>query len=194
MDETPGSIELRGVVLRGDRLLPARRPFAVRDSRGSRTSRPDLITRINRAKVQPIGRSDVPVSLERIRCRSSMSRRAEAAPGLACSNWCGSCSRSRPSWGCPRPRSRWRWTTGPSPPSRTWRTALGCAGSAELDADPGTVRRQAEGGHGVLHGHRHRAQADCGGARGAASHDRRNAAESQHAGARLELWSWARCS
>jgi serine/threonine protein kinase len=79
MDETPGSIgsEVWSFAATVYSLLAGRSPFEIP---GESNKSPDLIGRINRAKVQPIGRSDVPVSLERILQRA-MSRRAEQRPG-----------------------------------------------------------------------------------------------------------------
>jgi serine/threonine protein kinase len=78
MDETPGSIgsEVWSFAATVYSLLAGRSPFEIP---GEPNRSPDLISRINRAKVQPIGRSDVPVSLERILQRA-MSRRGEQRP------------------------------------------------------------------------------------------------------------------
>ncbi|MCU1513143.1 MAG: serine/threonine protein kinase [Microbacteriaceae bacterium] len=79
MDETPGSIksEVWSYAATVYSLLAGRSPFEIPTESNKPT---DLITRINRAKVQPIGRSDVPVSLERALQRA-MSRKPESRPG-----------------------------------------------------------------------------------------------------------------
>ena len=78
MDETPGTIESETWSLAATvySLLAGRSPFEVP---GESNKSADLISRINRAKVQPIGRSDVPPSLERVLQRA-MSRKPEARP------------------------------------------------------------------------------------------------------------------
>ncbi|MET4781888.1 protein kinase [Glaciihabitans sp. UYNi722] len=78
MDETPGSIESEVWSLAATvySLLAGRSPFEVP---GESNKSADLISRINRAKVQPIGRSDVPPTLERVLQRA-MSRKPEARP------------------------------------------------------------------------------------------------------------------
>ncbi len=74
MDETAGHDRERGVGVRRDRLLPAGRAIALRGTGRARTRRPTSSSRINRAKPQPIGRGDVPASLERALAKA-MSRR-----------------------------------------------------------------------------------------------------------------------
>ncbi|MCU1413257.1 MAG: serine/threonine protein kinase [Microbacteriaceae bacterium] len=78
MDETPGSIESEvwSFAATVYSLLAGRSPFEVP---GDSNKSADLISRINRAKVQPIGRSDVPPSLERI-LQKAMSRRPDQRP------------------------------------------------------------------------------------------------------------------
>ncbi|HEY8913579.1 serine/threonine-protein kinase [Lacisediminihabitans sp.] len=78
MDETPGSIESEvwSFAATVYSLLAGRSPFEVP---GESNKSADLISRINRAKVQPIGRSDVPPSLERV-LQKAMSRKPEARP------------------------------------------------------------------------------------------------------------------
>jgi serine/threonine protein kinase len=78
MDETPGSIEseIWSLAATVYSLLAGRSPFEVPGESNKST---DLISRINRAKVQPIGRSDVPPTLERV-LQKAMSRRPEARP------------------------------------------------------------------------------------------------------------------
>ena len=75
MDETSGSIasEVWAFAATVYSLLAGRSPFEVPGESNKST---DLIARINRAKVQPINRSDVPASLERALQRA-MSRRPE---------------------------------------------------------------------------------------------------------------------
>lgn len=79
MDETPGSIESEvwSFAATVYSLLAGRSPFEIAGEPNRST---DLISRINRAKVQPIGRSDVPPSLERTLARA-MSRKPDARPG-----------------------------------------------------------------------------------------------------------------
>lgn len=79
MDETPGSIESEvwSFAATVYSLLAGRSPFEIP---GESNKSADLIGRINRAKVQPIGRSDVSPSLERI-LHKAMSRRVEQRPG-----------------------------------------------------------------------------------------------------------------
>ncbi|MDO7881538.1 serine/threonine-protein kinase [Salinibacterium soli] len=76
MDETAGTIasEVWAFGATVYSLLAGRSPFEVPGQSNTST---DLISRINRAKPQPIDRSDVPASLERILQRS-MSRRPES--------------------------------------------------------------------------------------------------------------------
>ncbi|MGX5681287.1 serine/threonine-protein kinase [Schumannella luteola] len=75
MDETAGTIssEIWAFGATVYSLLAGRSPFEVPGQSNTST---DLISRINRAKPQPIDRSDVPASLERVLQRS-MSRRPE---------------------------------------------------------------------------------------------------------------------
>jgi serine/threonine protein kinase len=75
MDETAGTIssEVWAFAATVYSLLAGRSPFEVP---GQSNTSSDLISRINRAKPQPIERSDVPASLERILQRA-MSRRPE---------------------------------------------------------------------------------------------------------------------
>ena len=78
MDETSGSIasEVWAFAATIYSLLAGRSPFEIP---GESNKSVDLISRINRAKVQPIGRSDVPVSLERL-LQKAMSRKPESRP------------------------------------------------------------------------------------------------------------------
>jgi serine/threonine protein kinase len=78
MDETPGSIESEvwSFAATVYSLLAGRSPFEIP---GESNKSADLISRINRAKVQPIGRSDVPQSLERI-LQKAMSRKVDSRP------------------------------------------------------------------------------------------------------------------
>ena len=78
MDESPGSVESEVWSLAATvySLLAGRSPFEIP---GGSNSSSDLISRINRAKPQPIGRPDVPASLERL-LASAMSRKREARP------------------------------------------------------------------------------------------------------------------
>ncbi len=75
MDETPGTIasEVWSLAATVYSLLAGRSPFEVP---GESNTSSDLIGRINRAKPQPIGRPDVPQSLERALHRA-MSRKPE---------------------------------------------------------------------------------------------------------------------
>jgi serine/threonine protein kinase len=79
MDETAGTIssEVWAFAATVYSLLAGRSPFEVP---GEPNKSADLISRINRAKPQPIGRSDVPASLERVLARA-MSRRPEQRQG-----------------------------------------------------------------------------------------------------------------
>ncbi len=79
LDETPGSIasEVWAFAATVYSLLAGRSPFEVP---GGANSSSDLMGRIARAKPQPIGRSDVPASLENL-LRRAMSRRPELRPG-----------------------------------------------------------------------------------------------------------------
>ncbi len=78
MDETAGSIESEvwSFAATVYSLLAGRSPFEIP---GESNKSADLIARINRGKVQPIGRSDVPQSLERTLQRA-MSRRSDQRP------------------------------------------------------------------------------------------------------------------
>jgi tRNA A-37 threonylcarbamoyl transferase component Bud32 len=79
LDETPGTIasEVWALAATVYSLLAGRSPFE--DPEGSNSSS-DLMSRIARAKPQPIGRSDVPARLEAL-LKRAMSRRPEARPG-----------------------------------------------------------------------------------------------------------------
>lgn len=81
MDETAGSItsEIWSLGATVYSLVAGRSPFEVPGDSNSST---DLITRINRAKPQPIGRPDVPKSLERVLVRA-MSRKSGDRPASA---------------------------------------------------------------------------------------------------------------
>lgn len=81
MDETSGSVasEVWSLAATVYSLLAGRSPFEVPGESNKST---DLIGRINRARVQPIGRSDVPESLERM-LQKAMSRKPEARPSSA---------------------------------------------------------------------------------------------------------------
>jgi len=78
MDETAGTIESEVWSLAATvySLLAGRSPFEIP---GGSNSSVDLITRINRAKVQSIGRPDVPASLERA-LAGAMSRNPKSRP------------------------------------------------------------------------------------------------------------------
>jgi serine/threonine protein kinase len=78
MDETAGSIgsEVWAYAATVYSLLAGRSPFEVP---GGANGSADLISRINRAKPQPIGRADVPESLEKLLQRA-MSRKATDRP------------------------------------------------------------------------------------------------------------------
>jgi eukaryotic-like serine/threonine-protein kinase len=78
LDETPGTIasEVWAFAATVYSLLAGRSPFE--DPDGSNSSS-DLMGRIARAKPQPIGRTDVPASLEAL-LKRGMSRRPEARP------------------------------------------------------------------------------------------------------------------
>jgi hypothetical protein len=78
MDETPGSIasEVWSFAATVYSLLAGRSPFEIP---GESNKSADLISRINRARPQPIGRSDVPPSLERVLAQA-MSRKPENRP------------------------------------------------------------------------------------------------------------------
>jgi serine/threonine protein kinase len=79
LDEVPGSVasEVWAFAATIYSLLAGRSPFELPG--GSNTSS-DLMSRIARAKPQPIGRADVPASLEAL-LRRAMSRRSELRPG-----------------------------------------------------------------------------------------------------------------
>lgn len=79
MDETAGTIasEVWAFAATVYSLLAGRSPFEVPGESNKST---DLISRINRAKPQPVGRPDVPASLERVLQRG-MSRRPEQRQG-----------------------------------------------------------------------------------------------------------------
>lgn len=81
LDETPGSIESEvwslGATIYS--LLAGRSPFEVPGGSNSST---DLMSRIARAKPQPIGRADVPASLENL-LKRAMSRKPELRPQSA---------------------------------------------------------------------------------------------------------------
>lgn len=81
LDETPGSIasEVWSLAATTFSLLAGRSPFEIPG--GANTSS-DLMGRIARAKPQPIGRPDVPASLEAV-LRRAMSRRPEQRPASA---------------------------------------------------------------------------------------------------------------
>ncbi len=78
MDETSGSVasEVWSLAATVYSLLAGRSPFEIPGESNKST---DLIGRINRAKVQPIGRSDVPESLEKY-LQKAMSRKPEGRP------------------------------------------------------------------------------------------------------------------
>jgi len=78
MDETAGSIESEVWAFAATvySLLAGRSPFEIP---GESNSSVDLITRINRARMQPIDRPDVPASLERALARA-MSRNPKNRP------------------------------------------------------------------------------------------------------------------
>ncbi|AYF98831.1 serine/threonine-protein kinase [Protaetiibacter intestinalis] len=81
LDETPGTIasEVWSLAATVYSLLAGRSPFEIPG--GANTSS-DLMGRIARAKPQPIGRPDVPSSLEEV-LRRAMSRRPEQRPASA---------------------------------------------------------------------------------------------------------------
>ena len=79
MDETSGTVasEVWSLAATVYSLLAGRSPF---EMPGQSNKSEELISRINRAKVQPVGRSDVPPSLERV-LQAAMSRKPENRPG-----------------------------------------------------------------------------------------------------------------
>jgi tRNA A-37 threonylcarbamoyl transferase component Bud32 len=81
LDETPGTIasEVWALAATVYSLLAGRSPF---EDPGGSNSSSDLMGRIARAKPQPIGRPDVPASLEQL-LRRAMSRRPEQRPASA---------------------------------------------------------------------------------------------------------------
>lgn len=81
MDETSGTVasEVWSLAATVYSLLAGRSPFEIPGESNKST---DLIARINRAKVQPIGRSDVPEKLERL-LQKAMSRKADNRPSSA---------------------------------------------------------------------------------------------------------------
>ena len=81
LDETPGSIasEVWSLGATIYSLLAGRSPFEVPGGSNSST---DLMSRIARAKPQPIGRADVPASLENL-LKRTMSRKPELRPATA---------------------------------------------------------------------------------------------------------------
>jgi len=72
LDETPGTVhsEVWSFAATIYSLLAGRSPFEIP---GAQNKSPELIARIGQAKVQPIGRPDVPASLERV-LKKAMSR------------------------------------------------------------------------------------------------------------------------
>jgi serine/threonine protein kinase len=78
MDETPGSIssEVWSLAATVYSLLAGRSPFEIPGDSNKST---DLISRINRSRPQPIGRADVPASLEKILV-NALSRKPENRP------------------------------------------------------------------------------------------------------------------
>lgn len=79
MDETTGTVasEVWAFAATIYSLLAGRSPFEIPDGANSSA---DLMGRINRGRPQPIGRPDVPASLEQA-LRRAMSRRPEQRPG-----------------------------------------------------------------------------------------------------------------
>ncbi|MEY2849648.1 MAG: hypothetical protein RI885_2315 [Actinomycetota bacterium] len=77
-DEVPGSVtaEVWSFAATVYSLLAGRSPFEIP---GDSNTSADLMSRINKARMQPIGRPDVPASLERILQRA-MARRVETRP------------------------------------------------------------------------------------------------------------------
>jgi serine/threonine protein kinase len=78
LDETPGTIhsEVWAFGATVYSLLAGRSPFEVP---GAQNKSADLVNRISQAKVQPMGRADVPASVERI-LKKAMSRNPSARP------------------------------------------------------------------------------------------------------------------
>jgi hypothetical protein len=78
LDETPGTIqsEVWSFAATVYSLLAGRSPFEIP---GAQNKSADLINRISQAKVQPIGRADVPASVERI-LKKAMSRNPSSRP------------------------------------------------------------------------------------------------------------------
>jgi serine/threonine protein kinase len=78
MDETPGSVtsEVWSLAATVYSLLAGRSPFEIPGDSNKST---DLISRINRGRPQPIGRADVPSSLEKL-LATAMSRKPEHRP------------------------------------------------------------------------------------------------------------------
>lgn len=78
LDETPGTVhsEVWAFAATVYSLLAGRSPFEIP---GSPNKSADLINRISQAKVQPIGRADVPASIERA-LKKAMSRNPSARP------------------------------------------------------------------------------------------------------------------
>ncbi|MEX1079355.1 MAG: serine/threonine-protein kinase [Homoserinimonas sp.] len=78
LDETPGTVhsEMWSFAATVYSLLAGRSPFEIP---GSPNKSADLIKRISQAKMQPIGRADVPASVERILAKA-MSRNPAARP------------------------------------------------------------------------------------------------------------------
>lgn len=81
LDETPGTLasEVWSLAATVYSLLAGRSPFEIP---GGANSSSDLMSRIARAKPQPIGRPDVPASLEDV-LRRAMSRKPESRPASA---------------------------------------------------------------------------------------------------------------
>ncbi|MFC0682496.1 serine/threonine-protein kinase [Lysobacter korlensis] len=78
MDETSGTVasEVWSLAATVYSLLAGRSPFEIPDGKNSSS---DLMARINRAKPQPIGRPDVPASLEKV-LATAMSKKPEHRP------------------------------------------------------------------------------------------------------------------
>ena len=136
-------------------LLAGRSPFEIP---GGANGSSDLMSRIDRAKPQPIGRPDVPTSLEQLLAAHDVAPSPSTAR-RARSSSSASCSRSRPSSACRRPPSRSPWTTGRSATvadleDRTRVRPLAMAGAApptpRIAAAPTGIDRR-------LHPARHRA-------------------------------------